>query len=337
MRVRWPFLLALALALVALALRYTVLTDDGAGAISRPDITLLEGVTGQGTKFELGIKDHRVYRLRTALNARCRGGSSVYETWSPAEHAPVHFTIVGRTFTTVERGSPSYPDGVVGRVAFTIRGTFTASGAAQGTIRLVGRYYHGEREWNACDSLDVAWAVGPQARARLRTVALGTQISEYYPAVPSLAIDPSPARQRFIAEVDETCVDTGDRMWQIQNQVAARYRYSGDATLIDSAVYFELHAWQLRSIMKLGPAPQARALYDAWLANFRQRVLVERKVLILYAHHHGAASRRALASYRPLKTEGNLLGQEFGLTRCTSNGERTLVPELSDGQPLPLP
>jgi hypothetical protein len=147
----------------------------------------------------------------------------------------------------------------------------------------------------------------------------------------------SAARRRFIARVDGTCVATYNRMWQIQDGVAARYRYSPDATLIDSAAYVELHAWQLRSIVKLGRPPQAGALYGAWLANFRQRVLVERHVLILYVRHHRAASRRALASLGPLKTRGNLLGQRFGLVRCTSNGDRTPIPVLSDGQPLPLP
>lgn len=337
-RVRWPFLVALALALVALGVRYTFLAGGaGAGPVPNQGLRLLDGVTGQGTKFELGILNGRVYRLRTSLSARCRGGTSVHETWYPAEHAPVHFAIVGRTFTTVERSSPTYDNGVVGRIAFTIKGTLIGRASAQGTIRLVGRYYHGEQEWNACDSLDVAWAVGLAARARLNSVVLGQKISEYYPSVPSLAVDVSPARRRFIAWVDGTCVDTGDRMWQIQGEVAARYRDSADATLVDSATYLELHAWQLRSIVALGHPPQARALYDAWLANFRRRVLVERHALMLYLHHHRAASRRALASYGPLKTRGNLLGQEFGLVRCTSNGDRTPIPELSDGQPQPLP
>lgn len=47
---------------------------------------------------------------------------------------------------------------------------------------------------------------------------------------------------------------------------------------------------------------------------------------MLYAHHKPAASRRALASYGPLKARGNLLGQRFGLVRCTSNGDRTPIP-----------
>ncbi len=130
---------------------------------------------------------------------------------------------------------------------------------------------------------------------------------------------------------------TYDRMWQIQGEVAARYRDNPDATLINSAEYVELHAWQLRELVALGQPPQARKLYDAWLANFRQRVRLERNALILYEHHHRAASRRALAAYGPLKTRGNLLGQEFGLVRCTSNGDRTPIPVLDDGQPRPLP
>jgi hypothetical protein len=338
MRIRWPFLVALAVAIVAVGVRYTLLTDGaGAGAVPNQGLRVLDGVTGQGTKFELGILNGRVYRLRTSLSARCGAAGSVHESWYPAEHEPVHFAMVGRTFTTVERSYPTFDSGVVGRVAFTIKGILSGKDSAQGTIRLVGRYYRGEQQWSACDSLDVAWAVGPGARGRLRTVRLGRKIDEYYPAVPSLAIDVSPARRRFIAEVDGTCVGTYDRMWQIQGEVAARYRYSTDATLIDSATYVGLHEWQLRSLEKLGPPPQARALYDAWLANFRRRVLVERKVLSLYAHHHDAAYRRVLASYGPLKTQGNLLGQKFGLVRCTSNGDRTPIPVLNDGQPTPLP
>lgn len=337
-RVRWPFLAVLALAFVALGVRYTLLAGGaGAGPIPNQDVSPLEGVTGQGTKFELGLEQQRVYRLVTSLSARCRGGTSVREYWHPAEHEPVHFTMAGRSFTTVERSHPTFPSGVIGRVAFSIRGTLIGEDAAQGTIRLVARYYRGEREWNACDSLDVPWAVGPAARARLNTVVLGQQISEYYPAVPSLAVGMSQARQRFIAWVDGTCVDTGDRMWQIEGDVAARYRDSPDATLINSVAYLELHELQLRSLVGLGPPPQARKLYDAWLANFRQRVALERHALILYVHHQRAASRHALAAYDLLKARGNLLGQEFGLVRCTSNGDRTPVPVLNDGQPVPLP
>lgn len=75
---------------------------------------------------------------------------------------------------------------------------------------------------------------------------------EYYPAVPSFAVGVSPARRRFIARVDGTCVATYRRMYQIQDAVVARYRHSTDATLIDSVTHVELHDWQLRSLVKLG-------------------------------------------------------------------------------------
>jgi hypothetical protein len=49
-------------------------------------------------------------------------------------------------------------------------------------------------------------------------------------------------------------------------------------------------------LVSLGQPPQARGLYDAWLANFRHRVSVERHAVILYAHNHPAAARREVAS-----------------------------------------
>ena len=68
--------------------------------------------------------------------------------WTPTRHA------CGRACAE-QHVEQTYPDGVVGELGFAIRGTLTA-GAAQGTIRLVARFYHGAQQWNACDSLDVA-------------------------------------------------------------------------------------------------------------------------------------------------------------------------------------
>ena len=102
--------------------------------------------------------------------AKCAGGSSWRETWSPAEGAQAQFTATGRSFFTEQHVSTSYRRGIVGRIGFAIRGTLTGRDSAQGTIRLVARFYRGERQWNACDSLDVRWAVGPRASMRLRTV-----------------------------------------------------------------------------------------------------------------------------------------------------------------------
>jgi hypothetical protein len=253
----------------------------------------------------------------------------------------VHFTTTGSSFVTDERADPSYPNGVVGRIGFAIHGTLSGrmNTTAQGTIRLVARFYRGEQEWNACDSLDVAWAVGPRARAGLGAVALGRQIGEYYPAVPNLAVDASPARRRFIARVDETCVATYRLMIQAEDAAAVEYQrdHIRDRSLLSVAYYVNLHAWQLRELLRLGPPPEARALYDAWLGNFRRRVLSEDQALTLREHRRLLASKRVQASIGPLKARGNLLGEKFGLVRCTSNGDRTPIPILSDGQPRPLP
>lgn len=98
----------------------------------------------------------------------------------------------------------------------------------------------------------------------------------------------------------------------------------------------ELHGWQYDQLARLGLPPQARSVYDAWLANFRQRVLDERRGAVLEAHGRMAAAKRVAASVTALKAKGDVLGQEFGLVRCTSN-VGTPVPILDDGQPLPLP
>lgn len=332
-RVRWPFVVALIVAIAGLTVRYTVLTSGASGA----SVQTLSGITSKGTKIVLGVRRQRVVWLRTSLRAHCAGGGSWRQSWSPAEGNPVHFTTRDQSFVTRENASPSYAGGLVGRIGFAIRGTLTGRDSAQGTIRLVARFYRGEREWNACDSLDVRWAAGAQAARRLKAVPVGHEVSEYYPAVPSLATDPSPGRLAFIGLVDRVCVGTYREVLRAEAQAAQQNSYFVDHVLRDSAYHAVLQAWQLRSLVRLGPPPQARALYDAWLASFRHRVSVEHQAVALYAHNHRAAALRLAASLNKLKAQGNLLGQRFGLVRCTSNGDRTPVPILDDGQPTPLP
>jgi hypothetical protein len=332
-RARWPFVVALIVAIAGLTARYTILTSGASGA----SVHTLTGITSKGTKIVLGVRGQRVVWLRTNLRAPCAGGTSWRQSWFPAEGNPVHFTMHGRTFVTRENASPSYARGIVGRIGFAIHGTLTGRDSAQGTIRLVARFYRGERQWNACDSLDVRWAVGAQAARQLKTVPVGHEVNEYYPAVPSLATDASPARLAFAAVVDRVCVGTYQEIVNAEEQAAQRNRYFLDHALRDAAHYAVLHAWQLRSLVRIGQPPQARALYDAWLANFRHRVSVEYEAVALYAHNHHAAALRLAASLDRLKAQGNRLGQSFGLVRCTSNGDRTPVPILDDGQPAPLP
>lgn len=331
-RPRWPYLLGLLLAIVAVAIRFAVLN----GAASGAQMQVLQGTTGQGTAFELGVERGRVRWLTTVLNARCAGGTSWKESWSPTDGAEVHLVTTGTSFTAWQRTDPSYSGGTIGRIGFSIYGTITGRSTADGTIRLVARFYRGEEQWNACDSLDVAWAAGHRAPARLKGVTLGYQVGDYYPAVPSLAVDVSPARQRFIDLVDQTCTQTYN--WGVSTQRAADLEYQrlDSPVLRESAYYAAWHAWQLRAIRALGQPPQARILYDAWLANFSERVSIEQRALVLYATNDPKAAEQAVRSLTALKARGNLLGQRFGLVRCTSNGDRTPIPILNDGQPLPL-
>ncbi len=149
--------------------------------------------------------------------------------------------------------------------------------------------------------------------------------------------DVSAARRRFIARVDATCSGTYRLLMEAEGAAVARNGFVPDARLLNDADYVELHARQYQALVRLGQPPPARPLYDAWLADFRQRVLVERQVVILEARGQTSAAKRAAASVDTMKGRGNLLGQEFGLVGCTSNGDRTPEPILDDGQPLPLP
>jgi hypothetical protein len=124
------------------------------------DVRVLHGTTAQGTAFDLGVHAGRVLELATSLAANCGGGTTWQTNWSPSEGNPVHFTSAGRSFSTREQSETSYPDGETGHVAFMLRGRLTGPGAAQGTVRLVARFYYGEQRQSACDSHDVPWAVG---------------------------------------------------------------------------------------------------------------------------------------------------------------------------------
>jgi hypothetical protein len=73
---------------------------------------------------------------------------------------------------------------------------------------------------------------------------------------------------------------TYDAMLQAADGAATRNEYytRSIASVLDDAYYVELHAWQYETLVRLGQPSQAQAVYDAWLANFRQRVLMDARV-----------------------------------------------------------
>lgn len=294
------------------------------------------GMTSQGTGFELRVIGGHVRGLSTSLSANCGGGVHWSARWAPQAGRRVRFIVAGKEFSTSQVWQGRYPGGVLGRIAFMMHGRLTGQGSALGTVRLVARFYRGEEEQAACDSLDVAWAVGPFARERLQAVTLGHQVGAYYPSVPSLARKISPKRRRFIDRADATCVRMYSKIMAGQRTVAVRYRDSpGERTAVYAA-YVRGHARELRAIVALGRPPDGQKLYEAWLANFRSRVTGEAQALRLYEQSEFGAAQRKLRPLDASKTTGNLLGQRFGLILCTSNGDRTPVPILSDDPAMPL-
>ena len=122
---RWPYLLALVVVIAAGLVRYLAFAPVASGG-SGP---AWRGLTGEHTSFDLAVSGQRVLWLRTTLRAACRGGKTWSATWSPTNGAEVRVRRDGSSFVTVERSSPTYPGGVVGRIGFAMHGTFTGAGA----------------------------------------------------------------------------------------------------------------------------------------------------------------------------------------------------------------
>ncbi len=135
-------------------------------------IMLLRGTTDQKTTFYLAVRGDRAVAVKTSLGAKCGDGSTWAAKWSPSEGHPIHFAASGRSFSTQESVKLTYTHGVSANAEFQLHGTVTSATAAQGTIQLQASFYI-DRSWAFCDSQPVAWAVGPNAAARLSTVALG--------------------------------------------------------------------------------------------------------------------------------------------------------------------
>jgi hypothetical protein len=129
----------------------------------------------------------------------------------------------------------------------------------------------------------------------------------------------SPARRRFIARTDQTCVDT---FGPTQVALRAVNAAAGDPRrqLEAHGAYVDAHADQLRALEALGVPPDGVELHRRWLENFRTRVQMERQVHRLWAAGEIAAARAVDRRIGLLKIKGNTAGQRFGLQVCTSNG-----------------
>ena len=292
---RKRFLMLLALALVGLVVRYVVIgLPSSSAALPR-----LIGTTSQGANFHVTLGDDgRVLATRTRIAASCTHNQSFSTGWLAVDRHAVRFARQGHSFTTRRYVEYKWGEHGIAHLALTLRGTFTGRHSAQGTVRLVARFYIGEKEAFACDSRDVAWAVGHNAANSRRYVALGRVVGYYYPSVPSLTGRLKAKQQRFIDRADAIC-----------SKVIANAPGSGDPRV------FERLADALRG---LGKQPQAGSRYYAWWLEQIRR---------------GAVSNGA-GGYD--WDYVNDLAQLAGLRRCSSYGDRTPVPILSDGQPRPL-
>jgi hypothetical protein len=141
-----------------------------------------------------------------------------------------------------------------------------------------------------------------------------------FPAVPSNAGEVSPARRRFIARADRTCVRTYNRGQAEQAEYARRLAGRSDTRERVTRFYVRWHTGQYHALRALGRPPEARLAYRRWLDNFGARVRLEARYVPLMRAGRAAEAQSLAQQVSTLKARGNLLGQRFGLQLCTSNG-----------------
>jgi hypothetical protein len=315
---RLAVLLALLVASAAAAVM--VHASDGGPA------QVLGGETDQGHHLEVELDgEGRAIAFATTVESHCKGGTTWTLTWAPGEGDAV-FNQRGDRLVVRETIDRPEPDGRLSRIGAVMTAQIGA-GRVGGEIRLVSRIHQGGREVQACDSGSVQFAAGVDAGQRLADALPPRPPSGwYYPRVPSLAGEVSPARARFIRATDDTCVRTYPPVARAYDAVMA---YAADPArqLAAYAAYVDAHAEQLRALERLGDPPDGARLHARWLGNMRLRIRLERAELrAAWAgdHERVRAIDRRIGR---LKMRGNEVGQHFGLTVCTSNGpDRTPVP-----------
>ena len=156
-------------------------------------------------------------------------------------------------------------------------------------------------------------AVAPNATSTARG-------SVHYDPVPSTAGEVSPARRRFIARADQTCVRTYNRGRADEAAYARRVALRPDARELVTRFYVRWHTGQYRALRALGKPPEARLAYRRWLDNLGARVRLEARYAPLMRAGRAAEAQATLEQVNGLKARGNMLGQRFGLRLCTSNG-----------------
>jgi hypothetical protein len=307
--------------LVASAIAAVVVHADDSG----PE-HVLGGETEQGRQVEMELDERgRALAFATSVEAVCKGGHRWSIDWAPRDGDAVFRQRDDRLAVreVVERADRP---GRIARIGALMTAQVTKDFAG-GELRLVGRFYRGGREVQACDSGPVRWAAGIDAESRLaNALPARPPTGWYYPKVPSLATTVSPARSRFIRATDRTCARTFPAAKAAAEAIVAA---AGDPEreLTAYAAYVEAHAAQLRALERLGVPPDGADLHRRWIANMRTRVRLERAGLRYAVARDRERVQATNGRIGELMLLGNEIGQRFGLQVCTSNGpDRTPVP-----------
>jgi hypothetical protein len=273
------------------------------------------GITGQRQTIDIDFDDSRPRSLKTRLWAECPGQREQRTDWTPADGAPVRFRVDGDRMRIRETKSFDYSNGVHGIASVTLEGRMEWPGA-EGTMRALWRFSRGGREYMVCDSGNVPFATGPDARARLARVAPIREPWTLYPARPERRIQLPFGRLRFAGRVDQVCIQTYGAQREEMRRVALR----GGRRLRVRGAYVRTHADQLRALMRVTAPPEIEDSYLRWLETFGKRVALERRQLGLLRRGELAAAASIEARIAARKARGNAIGLAFGLGPCVSTG-----------------
>ena len=193
-------------------------------------------------------------------------------------------------------------------------------GRIEGSMRLKWSFVRDGRKYLVCDSGHVPFTAGDSFSDRLADVRPVRQPWTLYPPEPERHRSLSPRRWLFARRVDSTCADTWRDLQSAWDDAAARWRDSPNGRVLVEGVYVQYHAAQLKALVHLGEAPSDQSTYREWLANFGQRVALERHALRLLRRHDLDRAAALGARLATLKARGNAAGVAFGLEGCVSGG-----------------